>query len=249
MSGHSKWSTIKRKKAATDAKRSKVWTKVIKEVTVAARIGGGDPTGNPRLRLAIDKARSVNMPKDTLKRAIDKGVGAGSADNWEDIVYEGYGPSGVAVVVECMTDNRNRTVSEVRHCFERFGGNMGASGSVAWMFQKKGLIYIEKEGVTEEQVMEAALEAGAEDVRDEEEVWTVECTPNDFIAVKEALDAAGIKVSDSEIDNIPENRVEVPEGKAESVIKLLAMLEDLDDVQNVYSNHDIPDDILEQFGE
>ena len=247
MSGHSKWSTIKRKKALVDSKRSKVWTKVIKEITVAARTGGGDPAGNPRLRLAVDKARSVNMPKDTLKRAIEKGVGSGAGDSWEEVVYEGYGPGGVALVVECMTDNRNRTVSEVRHAFEKFGGNMGASNSVSWMFKKRGLIYVLKAAASEETVMEAALEAGAEDVRDEDEVWVIESEPAAFMAVKDALAAAEIEVNDSEVDNIPETRVEVGEDKAESVLKLMHWLEDLDDVQSVYANYDISEELLEQF--
>ena len=247
MSGHSKWSTIKRKKAVVDAKRSKVWTKVIKEITVAARTGGGDPNGNPRLRLAVDKARQVNMPKDTLKRAIEKGVGSGAGDSWEEVVYEGYGPGGVALVVECMTDNRNRTVSEVRHGFEKYGGNMGASGSVSWMFKKRGLIYVLKSAAGEEQLMEVALEAGADDIRDEDEVWAIETEPSSFIAVKDALEAASIEVDNSEVDNIPENRVEVGEDKAESVLKLQHYLEDLDDVQSVYANYDMSDELLEKF--
>ena len=247
MSGHSKWSTIKRKKAITDSKRSKVWTKVIKEITVAARSGGGDPDGNPRLRMAVDKARTVNMPKDTLKRAIEKGIGTGGGEAWEEVVYEGYGSSGVAFVVECMTDNRNRTVSEVRYAFEKYGGNMGTSGSVAWMFKKRGLIYVMKEAAGEDAVMEAALEAGAEDVRDEDEVWAIETDPTEFMAVKDALAAAGIDVTNSEVDNIPDTRIEVGENKAESLLKLFRALEDLDDVQNVYANYDISDELLERF--
>ncbi len=247
MSGHSKWSTIKRKKAITDSKRSKVWTKVIKEVTVAARSGGGDPDGNPRLRMAIDKARSVNMPKDTLKRAIEKGIGSAGGADWEEVVYEGYGPGGVAFVLECMTDNRNRTVSEVRYSFEKYGGNMGNSGSVAWMFKKRGLIYILKEAASEDAVMEAALEAGADDVRDEDEVWVVETDPTEFMAVKDALAAASIEVTNSELDNIPDTRVEVDERKVESLLKLFHILEDLEDVQNVYANYDISDELLERF--
>ncbi len=248
MSGHSKWSTIKRKKAVIDAKRSKVWTKIIKEITVAARIGGGDPGGNPRLRLALDKAKSANMTKDAIKRAIDKGTGGGGGDNFEDVVYEGYGPGGVAVVVECMTDNRNRTVGEVRHSFEKFGGNMGTSGSVAWMFKKRGLIHVLKEAVGEDRLMELALEAGGEDIRDEGEIWTVETDPGEFLAVKESLEGQGVAIEESSIDNIPENRVELDDEKAESVLKLVAWLEDLDDVQNVYANYDISDEAMERFG-
>lgn len=247
MSGHSKWSTIKRKKAAVDAKRSKIWTKVIKELTVAARMGGGDPTGNPRLRMALDKARSVNMPKDSIKRAIDKGTGAGGGADFEDVTYEGYGPAGVAFVVECTTDNRNRTVSDVRHAFEKYGGNLGTTGSVAWMFKKRGVIHILKDSVGEDKVMEVALEAGAEDVADDGEVWTIDTEPDDFIAVKDALDAAEIPVENAEVDNVPDTRIEIGEKHAESLFKLLGMLEDLDDVQNVYANYDCPDELAEQF--
>jgi YebC/PmpR family DNA-binding regulatory protein len=242
MSGHSKWSTIKRKKALVDAKRSKVWTKVIKEIQVAAHMGGGDPAGNPRLRLALDKARAANMPKDSIKRAIEKGTGGAGGGDWEDVVYEGYGPAGVAVVVECMTDNRNRTVGEVRFAFEKFGGNMGASGSVAWLFKKRGILHVLKSAAAEDRIMELALEAGAEDVRDEVEVWTVDCDPQNYLTVKEALEAAGIAIENAEVDNIPDTRVALDADKAETMNKLIGWLEDLDDVQNVYANHDAPDD-------
>jgi YebC/PmpR family DNA-binding regulatory protein len=248
MAGHSKWANIKRRKAAVDAKRSKVWTKVIKEIQVAARIGGGDPDGNPRLRLAMDKARAANVPKDSIKRAIDKATGAAGGDDWEEIVYEGYGPGGVAFVVECMTDNRNRTVSEIRHVFDRHGGQLGTSGSVSWMFNKRGLINILKEAATEEKLMEVALEAGAEDIRDDDEVWTIDADPGAFLTVKDAVEAAGIDIAHSEIDNVPENRIELDAGKAESTFKLIHSLEDLDDVQNVYANYDCSDDLIEQFG-
>ncbi len=249
MSGHSKWSTIKRKKAANDAKRSKIWTKVIKEITVAVRMGGPDPDGNPRLRLALDKARAANCPKDSMKRAIDKGVGGGGADD-EEVNYEGYGPAGVAVVVECMTDNRNRTVGELRHSFEKHGGQLGTTGSVSWMFHKRGMIHILKSAVTEDQLMETALEAGADDVRDEGEVWVVQTEPSQFLSVQDALTAANIEIANSEIDNIPDNRVafdEKDEEKAASVLKLIHALEDLDDVQDVYANYDIPEALLEQL--
>jgi YebC/PmpR family DNA-binding regulatory protein len=248
MSGHSKWSTIKRKKALVDAKRSKVWTKVIKEIQVAARMGGGDPAGNPRLRLALDKARSANMPKDSVKRAIDKGTGSSGGGDWEEVVYEGYGPGGVAVVVECMTDNRNRTVGEVRHTFERFGGNMGTSGSVAWLFHKRGIIHVMKAAAGEEKVMEVALEAGAEDVRDDGEVWTIETDPASFLAVQDALAGGGIEVANAEIDFVPDTRVALDEGKAETMLKMIGVFEDLDDVQNVYANHDIAEELMERFG-
>ncbi len=247
MSGHSKWSTIKRKKALVDAKRSQAWTKYIKEITVAAKMGGADPDGNPRLRLAIDKARGGNVPKDNIKRAIEKGSGGGG-ESWEDVTYEGYAPGGVAVVVECMTDNRNRTVGEVRHVFDRHGGNMGNSGSVAWMFNKRGLINVLKDKATEEQLMELALEAGAEDIRDDEEVWTIDCDPGVYLAVKESLEGAGVEVEHADVDNIPDNRVQVGEDKAETVLKLISALEDLDDVQNVYANYDIDDEVLDRVG-
>lgn len=231
-----------------DAKRSKVWTKVLKEIQVAAKIGGGEVDANARLRLAVDKAKSANVPKDSIKRAIDKGSGAAGGDDWEDVNYEGYGPGGVAVVVECMTDNRNRTVSEVRHAFERFGGNMGQTGSVGWMFKKRGVIHVMKPDATEDQLMEIALEAGAEDIRDDDEVWTVDTDTGSFIAVREALEAAGVSVANAEIDNIPDTRVEVGEDKAESMLKMIHHLEDLDDVQNVYANFDMSEELMEKFG-
>jgi YebC/PmpR family DNA-binding regulatory protein len=248
MAGHSKWANIKRRKAAVDAKRSKVWTKLIREIQVSARIGGGDPAGNPRLRLAIDKARGANVPKDSIQRAIDKGAGDSGGADWEELVYEGYGPGGVAVVVECMTDNRNRTIGEVRSAFERSGGKVGALGSVAWMFQKRGVINLLKDGVSEDRLMEIALEAGGEDVRDDGEVWTIETDPSDYMAVKEAIEEAGLSVEHAEVDNIPDTRIEVGEDGAEGVLKLISKLEDLDDVQNVYSNYDISDELAEKYG-
>ena len=248
MSGHSKWSTIKRKKALVDSKRSKVWTKIIKEISVAARTGGGDPSGNPRLRMALDKARGANMTKDAIKRAIDKATGEAGGAAFEDVVYEGYGPGGVAIVVECMTDNRNRTVGEIRYAFERFGGNLGTTNSVGWMFAKRGIIHVEKHAVDEDKVMELALEAGAEDVRDEGEVWTIDAPPAAFLAVQDALSAAGIEPASAEIDNIAANRVALQGDTAESVLKFVAALEELDDVQNVYANYDIPEEILERHG-
>jgi YebC/PmpR family DNA-binding regulatory protein len=248
MSGHSKWSTIKRKKALVDAKRSKVWTKVIKEIQVAARIGGADPAGNPRLRLALDKGKAANMPKDSVKRAIEKGLGGGGTDSWEDVVYEGYGPAGVAVVVECMTDNRNRTVGEVRHAFEKFGGNMGQSGSVAWLFKKRGIIHVLKGAADEERIMEVALEAGAEDVRDEEEVWVVDCDPQSYLSIKEAIEEAGIAIENAEVDNIPDTRVPLEGDKAETMVRMMGYLEDLDDVQNVYANFDLSEEDAARLG-
>lgn len=248
MAGHSKWANIKRRKAAADAKKSKVTTKVLREVQVAARLGGGDPAANPRLRLAIDKARQNNVPKDGIQRSIEKGTGAGGGSDWEDVVYEGYAPGGVAVVVECMTDNRNRTIGEVRSTFEKLGGKVGAPGSVSWMFQKRGVINVLKEAAGEEQLFEVVLEAGGDDVRDDGEVWTVETDPADYLAVREAIERAGIRVEHGEVDNIPETRVAVGEERAPSVLKLLTRLEDLDDVQNVYSNYEMADELLERYG-
>src|SRR5215468_8762990 len=231
MSGHNKWSTIKHKKAATDAKRSKVWTKIIKEITVSARIGGGDINGNPRLRSAVDKGRGANMPNDTIDRAIKKG----------------YGPGGVAILVDATTDNRNRTVGEIRHTFEKFHGNMGASGSVAWMFKKRGLLAVAKSGVDEDRIMELALEAGADDVRDGGESWDVETSPASFEAVKDALAKAGLAMGSAEVAMVPENRIHLEADKAETMIKLMNALEDNDDVQNVWANFDIDDDVLERL--
>ncbi len=248
MAGHSKWANIKRRKAAVDAKKSKVTTKVLREVQVAARLGGGDPDGNPRLRLAVDKARSNNVPKDVIQRSIDKGTGGAGGSDWEDVVYEGYAPGGVAVVVECMTDNRNRTIGEVRNTFEKHGGKVGTPGSVSWMFQKRGVINVLKESANEDRLMELALEAGGDDVRDDGEVWTVETDPGDYMAVKDALEGAGVAIAHAEVDNVPETRVEVGEDGAEGILKLIGRLEDLDDVQNVYSNYDIADDLLERYG-
>jgi len=247
MSGHNKWSTIKHKKAATDAKRSKVWTKIIKEVTVAARIGGGEAKDNPRLRTAVDKARGANMPNDTIDRAIKKGTGELGGVSYEDVVYEGYGPAGVAVLVDATTDNRNRTVGEIRHTFEKFAGNMGASGSVAWMFKRRGLIAVAKAAVTEDRIMELALEVGADDVKDAGEVWDVETAPTSFETVKDALTKAGLAVASAEIAMIPENRIHLDAKQAETMLKLMNALEDNDDVQNVWANFDIDDDVLERL--
>ena len=247
MSGHSKWSTIKHKKAATDARRSKVWTKLIKEITVAARIGGGDPGANPRLRVAVDKGRGANMPNDTIDRAIKKGTGELGGVSYEEVVYEGYGPGGVAVLVEATTDSRNRTVSEIRHTFERHGGNLGASGSVAWMFKKRGLIHVPKSAATEDRLMELALEGGGEDVRDAGELWEVESEPAALEAVKAAIAGAGIAVTSAEVAMVPGTRVHLDEHKAETMLKLMNALEDDDDVQNVHANFEIDDAVLEKL--
>ena len=245
MSGHSKWSTIKHKKGAADAKRGKIFTKLIKEITVAARMGGGDPEANSRLRHALINARAQNMPKDTFERAIKKGTGDLEGVNYEEMVYEGYGPGGVAVLVECLTDNRNRTIADVRHAFGKAGGNVGTSGCVAWMFDKKGLITIDKKDATEETLMEVALEAGAEDIKDEDDSFDIIMNPSDFDAVKEAIDAANIKFEAAEITMIPQTLTELKGAEAEQMIKFMDVLDDLDDVQKFYSNADISDETFD----
>ena len=248
MSGHSKWSTIKRKKGAVDAKRGKIFTKLIKEIMVAAKMGGGDPGGNPRLRSAILAAKAVNMPKDNIDRAVKKGSGGLDGVIYEEIRYEGYGPGGVAVLVDCMTDNRNRTVSEVRYAFSKSGGNMGESGCVGFMFDKKGVIMVDKATTTEEILMELALDAGADDVVEEDDMFKVVTSPADFNTVSEALEKAGIKMESAAVDMIPQNTIELTEEKiARRVINMVEMLEDNDDVQNVYANFDIPDELMESL--
>ncbi|MDH3330355.1 MAG: YebC/PmpR family DNA-binding transcriptional regulator [Desulfobulbaceae bacterium] len=250
MSGHSKWSTIKRKKGAIDAKRGKIFTKLIKEITVAARIGGGDADANPRLRTAVLAAKSENMPKDNIERAIKKGTGDLEGANYEEILYEGYGPGGVAVLVETMTDNKNRTVADVRHYFSKSGGNLGESGCVGWMFDKKGIIVVDKETISEEELMEIALEAGAEDVVEEDSTFQVVTAPEDFNEVVENLDKAELKYDEASVSMVPQNMAEVTEEKtARSLLKLLENLEDHDDVQKVHANFDIPDELMESISE
>jgi len=249
MSGHSKWSTIKHKKAAADAKRGQVFTRYIREITVAARMGGGDIDANPRLRTAVTAARGVNMPKSNIDRAIERGAGGGEGANIEEIRYEGYGQEGVAILVDCMTDNRNRTVSDVRSAFSKGGGNMGESGCVAWMFHQKGLFIFDRQTVDEEALMEAALEAGAEDVQDKPEDGCIEvtCESADFITVQEALEAAGLQAQVAELSWIPENTVRVEGEPAGKLLNLIERLEELDDVQNVYANFDIDDAEMERL--
>ncbi|OCC14422.1 hypothetical protein DBT_2151 [Dissulfuribacter thermophilus] len=248
MAGHSKWSQIKHKKSAQDAKRGKLFTKLIREIMVAARIGGGDPAGNPRLRAAIDAAKSANMPKDNIERAIKKGTGELEGVSYEEVTYEGYGPGGVAVLVEAMTDNRQRTVADVRHIFAKRGGNLGEPGSVAWMFEKKGVIIVEKEEIEEDKLMDIALEAGAEDLVDQGDTWEVHTDPQVYEAVKNAIEEAGISISQAKLDMVPQNLVEVTDPQvAEKILKLMDALEDNDDVQNVYANFDIPDEVLEKM--
>ncbi len=244
MAGHSKWANIKHRKAAQDAKRGKVFTKLIRELVVAAKQGGPNPEDNPRLRAAVDKALGANMTRDTIDRAIARGAGTNDADNMEEITYEGYGPGGVAVLVEAMTDNRNRTVAEVRHAFTKRGGNLGTDGSVAYLFDRKGQITFAP-GVDEEQVMEVALEAGAEDIEANDDGSIDVTTPwEDFSAVKAALEAAGLEPEGGEVTMIASTTVPVDASGAETIMGLVDALEDLDDVQNVYSNVDIPDEVL-----
>ena len=245
MSGHSKWSTIKHKKGAADAKRGKIFSKLIKEITVAARMGGGDSEANPRLRHALNAAKSQNMPKDTYERAVKKGTGELEGVNYEEIIYEGYGPGGVAVLVECLTDNRNRTIATIRHAFSKAGGNVGTDGCVAWMFDQKGLISLNKTEATEDQLMEVALEAGAEDIRDEGDTFDIITEPSDFDSVKEAIDAAEIKYIEADITMLPQNMAPVQGTEAEQVIKFMDALDDLEDVQKFYTNADIPDEVFD----
>ena len=248
MAGHSKWANIQHRKGAQDAKRGKLFTKLIREITVAARAGGGDPNSNPRLRLAIDKALAGNMTKDTIERAVKRGSGAQEGDNYEEVRYEGYGPGGTAVMVDCMTDNRNRTVAEVRHAFSKCGGNLGTSGSVAFQFNHSGVISYPS-GADEDAVMEAALEAGAEDVvNNDDGSFDVLTTPDGFMEVKEALTGAGLAPESAEVTMRATTPSAVDLNDAQKMIRLLDMLEDLDDVQNVYSNADISEEILAQLG-
>jgi YebC/PmpR family DNA-binding regulatory protein len=244
MSGHSKWSSIKHKKAATDAKRGKIFTKVIKEITVAARMGGGDVETNPRLRTAVAAAKSENMPKDNIERAIKKGTGELEGVNYEEISYEGYGPGGAAVLVESLTDNKNRTVAEIRSIFGKNGGNLGENGCVAWMFDKKGYIVVERSAVDEEALMETALEAGAEDIREDDSNYEVITEPGDFETIKEAIDTASISYIDAEVTMLPQNTTNLAGKEAEQMVRLMEMLEDCDDVQKVYTNADIPEEVV-----
>jgi len=247
MSGHSKWSSIKHKKAATDAKRGKIFTKLIKEITVAARTGGGDADANARLRSAILAAKNVNMPKDNIERAIKKGTGELEGVSYEESIYEGYGPGGAAVLVESLTDNKNRTVAEVRSIFNKNGGSLGEYGCVAWMFQKKGYIVVESKAVDEETLMETALEAGAEDIKEDEGTFEVITATEDFEDVKEAIDKASIPYSVAEITMLPQSTANLLGKEAEQMVRLMEMLEDCDDVQKVYTNADIPEEIVDNL--
>jgi len=242
MSGHSKWSTIKHKKAASDIKRGKIFTKIIKEITVAARMGGGDPNANPRLRVAVQAAKTENMPKDNIERAIKKGTGDLEGVSYDESIYEGYGPGGAAVLVDSLTDNKNRAVSEIRHIFAKNGGSLGESGCVAWMFSKKGYIVVERAVVSEDALMEMALEAGAEDVREDDGNYEVIAAPEDFEEVKAAIEKAGIPAVAAEVTMLPQSTTSLAEKEAEQMVRLMDMLEDCDDVQKVYTNADIPEE-------
>ena len=245
MSGHSKWASIKHKKGATDAKRGKIFTKIIKELTVAARAGGGDPDSNPRLRTVIAEAKSANMPADNTKRAIRRGTGEEPGMAFEEIVYEGYGPGGAAVIIDVLTDNRKRAVSEVRHLLTKHGGNLGEANSVAWMFEKKGYIVIDKRHTDEEALMSAALDAGADDLRDDEDNWEVVSAPEAFSAVREAIQQLGVEPAAAEIAMLPQNYVKLEGKTALQMVKLMEALEELDDVRHVWSNFDIAEKEIE----
>ncbi|MFC1858006.1 YebC/PmpR family DNA-binding transcriptional regulator [Thermodesulfobacteriota bacterium] len=245
MSGHSKWSSIKHKKGAVDAKRGKIFTKLIKEITVAARMGGGgDPGTNPRLRTAIQAAKAENMPKENIERAIKKGTGELEGVSYEESVYEGYGPGGAAVLIESLTDNKNRTVADIRHIFSKNGGNLGENGCVAWMFDTKGYIALEKKAADEEVLMETALEAGAEDIREDENNFEVITAPEDFESVREAIETASIPHIIAEVTKLPQSTVNLVGKQAEQMVRLMETFEDSDDVQKVYTNADIPDEIV-----
>jgi len=245
MSGHSKWASIKHKKGALDAKRGQIFTKIIREMSIAARIGGGDVASNPRLRTAVDKAKSVNMPADNIKRAIQKGTGELEGAMYEEITLEGYGPGGIALLVEGTTDNRNRTVSEIRHTLTKNGGNLGTAGSVSYMFKPRGYIAIAKEKVTEEKLMDLALEAGADDILGEGDIWEVYSTPNAYEAVLAAIKKEGIEPEESQIGKYAENIITLEGAKAQQMLKLVEALEDNDDVQNVWANFDVSEKEME----
>ena len=247
MSGHSKWHTIKHKKAATDAKRGRLFTKVIKGITVAARAGGGDPEGNPRLRTVLEAARAANMPKDNIEKAIKKGTGELPGVSYEEVSYEGYGPGGVAVYVQALTDNRNRTLPEIRHLFTKYGGNLGESNCVAWMFEKKGYIVLSKDKASEETLLEVVLEAGGDDVRDDGDNWEVLTPPDRVHAVKEVLAARGIQAASAEVSMVPRNTVRLEGKKAQQLLAMMEALEEHEDIQNVWANFDIDEaEISEQ---
>lgn len=250
MSGHSKWAQVKHKKAVVDARKGKIFSKIAKEIAIAARLGGGDPDGNPRLRTVIEKAKEVNMPSENIKRAIMKGTGELPGLAYEESVYEGYGPGGTAILLEVLTDNRNRTVSEIRHIMAKNGGNLGEAGCVAWMFEKKGYILVEKSKIDEDTLMSVALEAGAEDMKNDpkEENFEIITAPEGMSRIKLALESANIPISLSEITMLPKSYVALDEKSAEQMIRLIDALEDHEDIQNVYTNFDIPDEVMAKVG-
>jgi len=245
MSGHSRWSQIKRKKGKADVERGKLFSKILREITVAARNGGGDPKANMRLKAAIESAKDANMPADNIKRAVQKGTGELPGESYEEITYEGYAPGGVAVMAQVLTDNRNRTAPEVRHTFEKFGGNMGSSGSVAWMFERKGLIQVDAGKIGEDDLLAQALDAGATDMRQVEKVFEITTAPAEMEAVREALQRQGVPVLEAQVSFVPQSTVRVEGKDAASVLRLIEALEELDDVQAVQANYDIPDDVME----
>jgi YebC/PmpR family DNA-binding regulatory protein len=247
MSGHSKWSTIKRKKGAADAKRGKVFTKIIKEIMVAARTGGGDVNANSRLRTAVNVAKAENMPKDNIERAIKKGTGELEGVHYEDLIYEGYGPGGVAMILEVLTDNKNRTVADVRHVFSKHNGGLGEAGCVSWMFEKKGLILIDKSGVDEDRLIEVALDSGALDVKDTGKDFEVTTHPANFEEVKKAIEEVGFKANYTDVTMVPQSTIRLNGKEAEQMLKLMEGLEDSDDVQKVYANFDIADEEMERL--
>jgi YebC/PmpR family DNA-binding regulatory protein len=249
MSGHSKWSSIKHRKGMADAKRGKIFTKLIKEISVSARLGGGDPSGNPRLRQAILAARAENMPKENIERAVKKGTGELEGTSYEEIAYEGYGPGGVAVLVEVLTDNKNRTTAEVRHVFAKHGGNLGGTGCVSWLFDKRGLVVFDKEKVEEEMLMNLVLDAGAEDIHETEKEFEVLVPPESQEKVREAVESAQLPYSFAEITMYPQRTVRLEGRDAEKMLRLMEALEDADDVQKVYANFDIPDSVMEELGD
>lgn len=249
MAGHSKWANIKHRKARQDAVKGRMWSKCSKAIIVAAKNGGGDPTTNLTLRYAIDEAKAANMPKDTIEKAVKKGAGElDSGESYEEIRYEGYGPAGVAVIVDCLTDNVNRTAPEMRKIFEKAGGNLGKPGAVAFGFSPRGVILIESGKASEDQLMELALEAGADDVTESDSGWEITCEPSDFHVVRQAMEEAGIETVSAELTMVPSTTVACDQGTAEKVLRLVDTLEDHDDVQKVYSNADIPDDVMTALG-
>jgi YebC/PmpR family DNA-binding regulatory protein len=245
MSGHSRWSQIKRKKGKADVQRGKLFSKILREITVAAKNGGGDPKGNMRLKAAIESAKEVNMPQDNIKRAIQKGTGELPGESFEEITYEGYAPGGVAVLIQVLTDNRNRTAPEIRHTFEKAGGNMGSAGAVAWMFDRKGVILVDADKIGEDDLMAKALDAGATDMRRTEKVFEITTAPAEMDAVRDALVKTGVPILEAQVTYVPQSTVRVEAPTAGSVMRLIEALEELDDVQHVYANYDIPDEVLE----